>query len=129
MGILKLADLTKDVMPNVLDKEATCIQRTVEEVCKGQADCMIVERRITRMPLFGPHLDIVEIPEKFFPPLPLTFTMGVMHNVRDRQLADAYVNWCTGEEGQAFMERGGFIPAISPKGQELIEKLGVKDVA
>ena len=129
MGILKLADLTKDVMPNVLDKEATCIQRTVEEVCKGKADCMIVERRITRMPLFGPHLDIIEIPEKFFPPLPLTFTMGVMHNVRDRQLADAYVNWCTGEEGQAFMERGGFIPAISPKGQELIEKLGVKDVA
>lgn len=129
MGILKLSDLTKEVMANVLDKEASCIQRTVEDVCKGKADCMIVERRITRMPLFGPHLDIIEIPEKFFPPLPLTFTMGVMHNAHDRAVADAYVDWFTGEKGQAFMEKGGFIPAISPKGQELIEKLGVKDVA
>lgn len=129
MGILKLANLSKEIMANVQDKQESCVQRTVESVCKGKADCMIVERRITRMPLFAPHLEIVKIPEKFFPPLPLTFTMGVMHNVRDKARADAYVDWFTGEEGQAFMERAGFIPAISGKGQELIEKLGVRDVA
>ena len=44
-------------------------------------------------------------------------------------LANAYITWLTSPQGQAFFEQAGFIPAISPKGQELIEKLGVKDVA
>lgn len=128
MGILKAAQLTEAVMKNVLDPEASCIQRTITDVCEKKADAMIVERRITRMPQYGEHLDLVEIPENFFPAGPLTFTVGIMASVRDRALADAYVAWLTGPEGQAFYERAGFIPAISPKGQEMTEKLGVKDV-
>lgn len=128
MGILKAADLVKPVMKNVIDTQATCVQRTIEEVTAGKATAMIVERRITRMPLYAPHLDFVEIPEKFFPAGPLTFTVGVMRDVRDKAVADAYVDWITGPEGQAYFERAGFIPAISSKGQELVEKLGVKDV-
>ncbi len=129
MGILKAADLVKPIMKNVIDDQATCVQRTVEEVTAGRASAMIVERRITRMPLYAPHLDIVEIPEKFFPAGPLTFTVGVMKDARDTAVADAYVNWITGPEGQAYFERAGFIAATSPKGRELVEKLGVKDVA
>ena len=129
MGILKAADLVRPVMKNVIDDQATCVQRTVEEVTSGKAAAMIVERRITRMPLYAPHLDLVEIPEKFFPAGPLTFTVGVMRDARDRAAADAYVDWITGPEGQAHFERAGFTPAISAKGQELVEKLGVKDVA
>lgn len=127
MGILKAADLVKPVMANVLDDQASCVQRTVEDVCRGKAAAMIVERRITRMPLFAPHLDLVEIPEKFFPAGPLTFTVGVMQAARDRACADAYVDWITGPEGQAHFERAGFITCLSAKGQEMIEKLGVKD--
>lgn len=129
MGILKAAELVKPVMKNVIDDQATCVQRTIEDVTSGKATAMIVERRITRMPLYAPHLDLVEIPEKYFPAGPLTFTVGVMRDARDRAVADAYVDWITGPQGQAHFERAGFIPAISPKGQELVEKLGVKDVA
>lgn len=129
MGILKAAELTGPVMKNVIDNQATCVQRTIEDVTGGKADAMIVERRITRMPLYAPHVELVEIPEKFFPVGPLTFTVGVMRDARDKAAADAYVNWIVGPEGQAFFERAGFIPAASPKGQELTEKLGVKDVA
>lgn len=129
MGILKAADLVGPVMKNVIDNQATCVQRTIEDVTSGKADAMIVERRITRMPLYAPHVALVEIPEKFFPAGPLTFTVGVMRDARDKAAADAYVNWIVGPEGQAFFERAGFIPAASPKGQELTEKLGVKDVA
>ncbi len=127
MGVLKAAKLTEAVMKNVLDKRASCVQRTVEMVTEGKADAMIVERRITRMPLYAPHLDLIEIPEEFFPAGPLTFTVGVMNNARDRAAADAYVDWIT-TAGQVYFERAGFIPNNSPKGQELVEKLGVKDV-
>lgn len=128
MGILKAADLTPKVLANVVE-DGSCIQRIVESVCKADTHAMIVERRITRIERFAPHLDIVEIPEKFFPAGPLTFTLGIMVDAPDKPLAEAYVEWMTGPDGQAHFERAGFIPAISPKGQELIEKLGVKDVA
>ena len=128
MGLLKAADLTQKVLANV-PEQGTCVQRSVENVTSGQADAMIVERRICRMPRFASHLDVVEIPEKFFPAGPLTFTVGLMADAADKDLANAYITWLTSPQGQAFFEQAGFIPAISPKGQELIEKLGVKDVA
>ena len=128
MGILKAANLTKEIMSNVLDKDASCVQRTVQEVCSNQADVMIVERRVTRIPRFAPYLDVVEIPEKYFPAGPLTFTVGLMESVHDEGVAQNYIQWITSSQGQAFFEKVGFIPAISAKGQELIEKLGVYDV-
>ena len=90
---------------------------------------MIVERRITRMTRFADRLDLVEFPERFFPAGPLTFTVGMMANASDPAKAAAYMDWITSAQGQAFFEAAGFIPAISPKGMELVEKLGVKDVA
>lgn len=129
LGILKKAGLTEAVMKNVLDKDATCVQRTIAEVCSGKADAMIVERRLTTMDRYRDHIEFIEIPDEFFPPSPLTFTVGVMKNIHDKELGDAYVRWITSPEGQAFFERVGFIPAISRKGQELVEKLGVKDVS
>ncbi|MBQ7585466.1 MAG: substrate-binding domain-containing protein [Desulfovibrionaceae bacterium] len=127
VGILKKSGLTEAVMKNVLDKDASCIQRTITEVTTGHADAMIVERRLTTDPRYKDYLDVVEIPEEFFPEGPLTFTVGVMQTARDRGVADAYVEWITGSEGQEFFAKVGFIPAISPKGQELVEKLGVHD--
>ena len=128
MGILKLSKLTDKVMPNVLDKRATCIQRTVQEVIDGNADAMIVEKRITCIPRFTPHLDFIEIPEAFMPPGPLTFTVGVMNSAKDKDMAAAYVDWITSPEGQDFYVKAGFISAYSEKGLELTKKLGVYDV-
>ena len=128
LGILKAADLTKGVLANV-PEQGTCVQRTVENVANGSADAMIVERRICCMPRFSDRLKALEIPEKFFPAGPLTFTVGLMAEAKDKNRALAYMDWITGPEGQAFFERAGFIPAISPKGRELVEKLGVRDDA
>lgn len=120
------AGLLEPIMKNVLDKEATCVLRTVPAVTNGKAAAMIVERRITAMPLYAP-LEIIEIPEKFFPKGPLTFTTGVMTSTPDRKMSDDYLNYLISPEGQEHFENAGFISAYSPKGQELVEKLGVKD--
>ena len=53
----------------------------------------------------------------------------MMANAADPAKATAYMDWITSAQGQEYFEAAGFIPAVSPKGMELVEKLGVKDVA
>ena len=128
MGILKLSGLTDGIMKNVIDP-GTCVQTTLQSVIDKKAEAMIVELRLTRMPRFGPHLDIVPIPAEFFPPGPLTFTIGLMQEAQDTELAHDYIDWMTRYDGgQKFMEEAGFIPADSAEGRRLTEKLGVRDV-
>jgi molybdate transport system substrate-binding protein len=100
----------------------------MEDLMNGKGDVSIVEYRLTRMPLFKGKVDILPIPEAFFPPGPLTFTIGVMKNAADKQLANHFVDFILSEEGQGFFESAGFIPAMSDEGRRLAEKLGVKDV-
>ena len=128
MGILKAADITGKVLANVRE-QGSCVQRSVADVTEGKADAMIVERRICRMARFADNLEYVEIPERLFPAGPLTFTVGMMANAADPTKATAYMDWITSAQGQEYFEAAGFIPAVSPKGMELVEKLGVKDVA
>ncbi len=125
-ALLKKAGIQEAVAKNTIIL-GSCVQRTMDDVINARGDVSIVELRITRMREFEGKLDIVSIPEHYFPPPPLTFTVGVMENARDRALADAYISFITSAEGQAFFERQGFIPAISDKGRELVEKFGVKD--
>ena len=125
-ALLKKAGVQEAVTKNAII-QGSCVQRTMDDVIRPHGDVSIVELRITRMREFEGKLDIVPIPERFFPPPPLTFTVGVMKNARDRALADVYIDFLTSAEGQAFFERQGFIPAISDKGRELVEKFGVKD--
>lgn len=126
MGILKLSNLTDGIMKNVVNP-GTCVQTTLMDVVEGKADAMIVELRLTRMDRFK-DLDIVPIPEKFFPPGPLTFTIGRMQEAKNVDLAEDYIDWMTtADGGQKYMEQAGFIPADSDKGRLLTEKLGVKD--
>lgn len=120
----------------VLDKlkanfveNGTCVQRSVELVCSGKADAMVVEPRIPRMPLFAPHLDVVEIPAEFFPPPPLTFTVGIMEEAGDVELAGKYQSWiCAPDGGGPFFEKAGFITPYSERGKAMTEKFGVRDV-
>ena len=81
-----------------------------------------------RREAFAGRVDIVPIDEKLFPPPPMTFTVGVMQSARNRELAEAYAAYLVSPEGQAHFERMGFVPAVSDKGRELVEKYGVKDV-
>ncbi len=127
-GLLKNAALLDKIMPNVLDPRATCVQRSITEVIESKSDAMIVECRICRTPRYAEHLEFIPIPPQFFPKNPLTFTVGIMTNAKDLPEAKTYLNWITSLEGQAYFERGGFIPAQSVRGQELVEELEVKDV-
>lgn len=126
-GLLKKAGVLDQALKNAVIK-GSCVQRTMEELVKGKGDVSVVERRLTRMPLFNGKVDVLPIPEEFFPPGPLTFTIGVMKNARDKALAHHFMEFVLSDEGQAFFSSAGFIPAMSEDGRRLIEKLGVKDV-
>ena len=126
-GLLKKAGVLDQAMKNAVIK-GSCVQRTMEDLVKGKGDVSVVECRLTRMPLFKGKVEILPIPETFFPPGPLTFTIGVMKNAVDRALTDHFVDFILSEEGQGFFESAGFIPAMSDEGRRLAEKLGVKDV-
>ena len=127
MGILKLSKLGDKIMPNVV-KPGTCVQTSVQNVLTGAADAMIVEKRIPLLPAFRGKLEEVAIPEEFFPPGPLTFTIGLMREAKDTALANDYIQWMTAEDGgQKHMVRAGFSSVGSERGKKLTEKLGVRD--
>ncbi|MDR2573029.1 MAG: substrate-binding domain-containing protein [Desulfovibrio sp.] len=128
IGLLKNAGLLEAIMPNLVEN-GTCVQRSVEFVCKGKADAMIVELRIPRMPLFEESLDIIEIPPEIFPPGPLTFTVGVMDEGQANPLSEKYLQWIVSPDGGGpFLEKAGFITPYSLLGQEMTKKFGVHDV-
>jgi molybdate transport system substrate-binding protein len=126
LNLLKKAGILDSATKNCVSS-GSCVQRIMADIISDKGDVSIVELRLTRLPAFAGKTHIVPIPEQFFPPPPLTFTIGVMKDAADRTLADDYLQFITSEEGQAFFDAAGFIPAISDKGKELIEKLGVKD--
>jgi molybdate transport system substrate-binding protein len=126
-GLLKKAGVLDQALKNAVIK-GSCVQRTMEDLVKGKGDVSVVECRLTRMPLFKGKVDIIPIPEAFFPPGPLTFTIGVMKNATDKALADHFIDFILSGEGQEFFESAGFIPAMSEEGRRLVEKLGVNDV-
>lgn len=127
LAILSKAGVKDAAMRNAVVK-GSCVQRTMKYIIDGEGDVSVVERRVTRIPQFKNEVDIIPISDELQPIHPLTFTVGVMNSTKNHTLADHYVEFITSKEGQFFFERQGFIPAISKKGQELIEKLGVKDV-
>ncbi len=127
LALLKKAKIKDRVLKNVVIK-GSCVQRIMKYVIFGKADAAVVERRLTKIPRFMGKVEVVPIPDRFQPPPPLTFTIGVMESARDRQQADRYLEFITSEKGQSFFEKQGFIPAISERGRMLVERLGVKDV-
>lgn len=125
-GLMKMAGVFESAMKNCVI-ESTCVQRAMEDLVEGKGDVSIVEKRLTRMQLFRDKVEIIPIPDKFFPPSPLTFTIGIMKDAKDPELAARYIEYIRSEEGQRFFEKAGFTPAISEKGIELVQTLGVKD--
>jgi len=125
-ALLKKAGVLDQAMRNAVIK-GSCVQRTMEALVKAKGDVSVVEYRLTQKELFKGKVEVIPIPEEYFPPPPLTFTIGVMKNAADKLLAADYVDFILSEEGQMFFESAGFVPAISDEGARLREKLGVKD--
>lgn len=126
-GLLKKAGVFEEAMKNCVIK-SSCVQRAMQDVVEGKGDVSVVEKRLTRMKLFRDKSEIIPISDEFFPPPPLTFTIGMMKGAGDPELAEYYIDFIRSEEGQAFFNEAGFIPAISEKGRMMIEKLWLKDV-
>lgn len=127
LALLKKAGVLEAAQKNDVAK-GTCVQRVMDEIVSGRGDVSVVELRVTRLPQFAGRVDIVPIDPKFFPPPPMTFTVGVMESAANKALAARYAEFLLSPEGQAHFERQGFVPAVSDKGRQLVEQYGVKDV-
>ena len=125
--ILEKAGVRADALKNAVVK-GSCVHRVMPDVITGVGDVSVMERRMTCLPTFAGKVETITIPMAYQPPQPLTFTIGVMKAAGNRELADHFVDFIRSADGQSYFERQGFIPAISEKGQEMTEKLGVKDV-
>lgn len=126
-AILKKAGVFEAVNARLVAR-GTCVQRTIQEVVERKADVCIVERRLAVDPRFAPYLESIDIPDALFPPGPLTFTIGVMKNAKDPDLAARCVQHLLAPAAQGRLALGGFIPALSERGAALVDKLGVRDV-
>lgn len=127
LALLSKAGIKDAALKNTVVK-GSCVQMVMQDLINGKGDVSVMERRLAHIPTFAGRVDALDIPAEFQPPPPLTFTIGVMKSVRDRKLADDFVNFICSKEGQGYFERQGFISAYSKRGLEMTERLGVKDV-
>lgn len=126
-GIMKLSGTTEGIMRNMTANRA-CVISMMCELVEGEGDVSIVEKRLITHDRFKDRIDWMPIPGQFVPPAPLTFTMNTMKYVKDPVLAADYVEFVRSSEGQQILENHGFTSVHSPRGVDLIERFGVKDV-
>ncbi len=124
--ILKKAGVLDQAQKNAV-VVGDCVQSIVPDIISGKGDGAVIELRLTKKADFAGKMDVVEIPEEFIPPRPVTFVIGVMKFAHNRDLAEDFVKFITSDKGQSFFEAAGFIPAASAEGERLIQKYGVKD--
>lgn len=127
LALLGKAGVLEAAQKNDIAK-GSCVQRVMEDIVSGKGDVSVVELRVTRLPQFVGRMDILPVDPKFFPPPPMTFTVGVMESARDKALAERYAAYLVSPQGQAHFERQGFIAAISAQGRKMVEQYGVRDV-
>ena len=127
LALLKKAGVLEAAQKNDI-ANGSCVQRVMDDIVSGKGDVSVVELRVTRLPQFVGRIDILPIDPKFFPPPPMTFTVGVMESASNKELAERYAAYLISPQGQAHFERQGFIAAISAQGRKMVEQYGVKDV-
>jgi molybdate transport system substrate-binding protein len=126
MVVLKKAGIEEQAKKNAV-VVGDCVQTALPALLDGRGDVAVAELRMTRLPEFKGKVEWIEIPEKFMPPPPMTFTIGVMKWARDRELAENFIRFILSDKGQSCFERAGFIPAMSEEGKRLTKKYGVTD--
>lgn len=124
IGILKKAGVYEAAKNNVVFN-GDCAQRSAMLLTEDKADAGIVEQRITRLPAFKGKLDTIAIEEKFIPPPPVPFTIGMMKWAKNPSAAQQFIDFILSGDGQKYFEQAGFIPAISDEGKNMAEKYGV----
>ena len=122
--IMKKAGVLEEAEKNAVFN-GDCVQRATRMLVNGKADAGIVEQRITYLPEFRGKLDMIPIDEKYFPPPPMTFTIGLMKWAEHPEVAKEYIDFILSSQGQKYFENAGFIPAISDEGRRLSKKYGV----
>lgn len=127
MIILKKAGVEEQALANAV-KKGDCVQTAMTELAQGKGDAAVIEQRILHLPQFQGKFEELPIAEEFIPPVPVPFTIGVMTWAKNRDLAQAFVDFILSDIGQACFEKAGFIPARSEEGERLIQKYGVADV-
>lgn len=126
MIILKKAGVQERVMKNAVAR-GDCVQTSVPDIVSGKGDVAVVEYRLTQLPQFKGKVEAIDIPEKYYPPVPVPFTIGLMKWAKNRELAEEYIRFILSEKGQAFFTAAGFIAARSDLGEKLTLKYGVSD--
>ena len=126
MIILKKAGVEEAAVKNAVTK-GDCVQTSVPDIVSGKGDVAVVEYRLTQLPQFKGKVEAIDIPDTYYPPVPIPFTIGLMKWAKDREFAEEYIRFILSDEGQAFFTTAGFIAARSELGERLTLKYGVKD--
>jgi molybdate transport system substrate-binding protein len=96
------------VLANVISNEEN-VRQVVAKVQLGEADAGIVYRSNVTPALAG-KLGEIDIPDRFN--VTATYPISVLKAASDNELAQQFVQFVLGPEGQRILERWGFIRAI-----------------
>ena len=113
----------KELIEKIYEKSAKdfdCYRKMLKEVVDGKCDAAIVERRCTTLEGVKGNVEIVEIPREYLDKQTGIFTIGVMKNSKEKDLAYKYKEFVLSDEGQAILAKHGFYPVKSEKGNELL---------
>lgn len=124
--IMEKAGVIEKARKNAV-QSGDCVQTAMTVLADGKADAAVIEQRISRLPCFAGRLEILPIPEKYIPPAPVPFTIGMMKWAKNADLAEAFIKYILSEKSQRFFEAAGFIHARSSDGRRLTRKYGVID--
>ncbi len=115
----------KDLIEKIYKKSAKdfdCYRKMLKYVVNGECDAAIVEKRCAYLDGIKGNVEIIEIPREYLDKQVGVFTIGVMKNSKNKDLAYKYMEFVLSDEGQSILAKHGFIPVKSEKGQEILNK-------
>ncbi len=122
---IKALDPKKELIEKIYSKSAKdfdCYRKMLNDVVLGNCDAAIVERRCTTLDGVKGEVEVIDIPREYLAPQKGIFTVGVMKNSKNKDLAYEYKKFVLSDEGQAILAKHGFCPIKSEKGKEILNK-------
>ena len=110
--------------------DGDCPRKFLQRIVSGSVDAAIVERRLALIKGVRGRVEVIPIPpeiayhgarckEK------APFVLILMKGMRERKLAEAFVDFALSERGRRIMEAHGFIHAHSPKMRKISKMLSI----
>ena len=115
----------KDIIEKIYEKSAKdfdCYRKMLKAVVDGECDAALVERRCAYLDGVKGNVEIIEIPREYLNKADGLFTIGVLKNSKNKDLAYKYMEFVLSDEGQSILAKHGFIPVKSEEGQEILNK-------